>query len=134
MSNEEHQPLKPTGEQVTAAIRDWLDDEIKSAPGRFYDLGRFLFGVSAGTVGTVVALEKLGTPKLDLRLGAALLLFVASMLVALYMACPRDWLVSGDTDLFHEHRETVIRGQLLLIAWFTVWIVGVIVSAFAITN
>ena len=117
--------MKPKGEEIAQGIKAWMADEIKSSPSRSYELGRFLFGVSVGTVGMFAAIEKLGAnPSFDRWFKLSLLFFSASMLSSLNMARPRNWRLNGETNLFDEHKRIIDRGIRHTIIWFITWAVG----------
>ena len=117
--------MKPKGEEIAQGIKDWVKDEIKSSPSRSYELGRFLFGVSVGTVGMFAAIEKLGSaPSFDWWFKLSLVFFSASILFSLNMARPRNWKLNGETNLFDEHRRIINRGIRHTVIWFIAWAVG----------
>ena len=47
------------GEDVDLGLKEWINEELKSGPGKEYDLGKFFFTVSSGTIGFLLAAEKL---------------------------------------------------------------------------
>ena len=117
--------MKPKGEEIVQGIRNWVADEIKSSPSRSYELGRFLFAVSVGTVGMFAAIEKLeSTPSFDRRFKLSLVFFAVSILFSLNMARPRNWKLGGETDLFEEHKRIIDRGIRHTFFWFIPWALG----------
>jgi hypothetical protein len=125
--------MRPTGEEIAQAIKDWVKDEIKASPSRSYELGRFLFGVSVGTVGIISAIAKIG-PNQPFSIGYKLCLvcFSLSILVALNMARPRNWKIDSDTNLFDEHKRLIDRGIRHTIVWFIVWFSGFALGLYSV--
>ena len=59
--------MKLEGETVNEGLKSWIISELKTAPSREYDLGKFFFTVSTGTIGAIVAIERLNqNSKVDL--------------------------------------------------------------------
>jgi hypothetical protein len=124
--------MQPKGQDIAQAIRDWTKEEIKSSPSRSYELGRFLFGVSVGTVGIVSAIAKLGqSQSLGLGYRISLISFALSILVALEKARPRNWMLDGKTNLFDEHQRIINRGIRYTVAWFIFWFIAFAVGLYS---
>ena len=51
-------PVTPHGQDTATALREWIADDIKEASKRIFELGKFLFGVSSGSVGVLVTISK----------------------------------------------------------------------------
>ena len=49
--------MKLRGEDVVDGLREWIKAELKEGPKQGYDLGKFFFSVSAGTVAALVGIE-----------------------------------------------------------------------------
>ena len=98
-------------EDTTSAIREWLRDEIKKAPGARVDLGRFFFAMSAISIGFFVMLKKIDLLTGDMRLldRISLLLMCLSVLVALLMIVPGFRLLGPKVDLAREYQRQVLR-------------------------
>jgi hypothetical protein len=125
--------MRPKGEEIAQAIRDWVKDEIKASPSRSYELGRFLFGVSVGTIGIVSAIAKLEQNEaLATGYKLSLVVFSISILVALNMARPRNWRIDGDTNLFDEHKRIIARGIRHTIVWFIFWFSGFALGLYSV--
>ena len=124
--------MKPRGEDTAAAVRSWISDEIKGGPGSRWELGKFFFAVSSGTLGTFVSIEKLsGAFALRPYLGVALLILFISTIVALLLAIPKRWKLSSDTDLFVEYAAQTSKIYRLIWLWFILWIVGSAIGVYA---
>ena len=127
-----HSEIRIRGEDTADGLREWAKEEIKNAPARFYELGRFLFTASIGGIGVMATLAKLNTKaaKANTSMDALLMFSLAalglSMFFALWMAIPKQWRLDGDTDLLAEHKALITRGQHLTVIWGLVWLTGVL--------
>ncbi len=134
-SQDKNGMIKPKGQDTIDALRDWVKKEITESSSKAYGLGKFFFGVSAGSIGAVTGLEKLrGTPKLDVTLGFAHLFFLISIFIAIYMVLPRVLSLSGDTDLSLEHSKYVKWAIKNTLFWLGTWLIGLIIGIFAVLN
>jgi hypothetical protein len=118
--------MKPKGESVAEAIRDWMHEEIKKGPSYILDLGKFFFAVSSSTFGLFVTVEKLA-PSTTVQRGLALslgLLFL-SVLVALRMAIPFTHKLVGAVDLYFLYEQHRKKLTYLSLLWFVLWVAGV---------
>lgn len=115
------------GEEIAAPYKKWLENEVANVPAVRTDLGKFFFGVSTGTVALLISLEKTGFGiKLDKVLVVSLLLFLISMVVALFMAKPPLWSLDSKTDIFDEHDRQVTAVTRLILGWFSLWLLALI--------
>ena len=127
-----HSEIRIRGEDTADGLREWAKAEIKNAPARVYELGRFLFTASIGSIGVMATLAKLNTQaagvgaSMDALLMFSLAAFGLSMLFALLMAIPKQRKLDGDTDLLAEHKALIARGQLWTVIWCLVWLTGVL--------
>ncbi|MCZ6680909.1 MAG: hypothetical protein O7E52_27085 [Candidatus Poribacteria bacterium] len=127
-----HSEIRIRGEDTADGLRIWAKEEIKNAPARVYELGRFLFTASIGGIGVMATLAKLNTKaaaagiSMDALLMVSLAAFGLSMLFALLMAIPKQWKLDGDTDLLAQHKTLIARGQLWTVIWCLVWLTGVL--------
>ena len=129
MSNE----IRITGETVVAAYQEWVKSELSDGPRQAYELGKFGFTVSLGTLGAIAAIEKLGAaPKLDAPLMISLALHLISVLVALHLAMPRVQVLAPEADLIQTHRNEVQRIKRMTWAWFTIWLIAILFGAWAV--
>jgi hypothetical protein len=127
--------MRPRGEDTVSALYDWVKEEIKKAPAIRHDLGKFFFAVTTGTVGVIISVEKLsGSTKVDKSLGISLVCFFAAIIVALLMAIPKVWNLTGETDLFHEYNLYVKRIIQFIVAWFLIWLLGTVFGIYALLD
>lgn len=121
------------GEDLEAGLIDWVKAEIKEAPKQAYDLGKFFFTVSIGTVGAIATLEKLNhSAAMDAPMIIALMLLFASMLSALDLARPRKLHIGGATDLQVAYQSQIDTLLSRIYVWFAIWFMGALVGGYAI--
>ena len=125
--------MNPTGKDVTEAIKGWMNEEVKSSPSRSYELGRFLFSVSVGTISAFAAIEKLSqAPSFDFWFKLSVVLSSVSIFVSLNMARPRNWRLDGTTNLFDEHKRIIDRGIRHTVIWLLFWFIGFVAGLYSI--
>jgi len=125
--------MKISGEEAAEAVRSWAKDEVSKGPTVRYELGRFLFGVSSASGATLIGLERLAqSPALDPWLGAALVLILVSVLIALRLAVPTVTRLDENHDLFDLHVAHVERVRRLSWLWFAFWVVSLVVGGRAV--
>ena len=121
------------GEDLEAGLIDWVKSEIKEAPKQAYDLGKFFFTVSIGTIGAIATLEKLNAAAaMDAPMIASLLFLFASMLSALDLARPRKLLIDGRTDLQVAYQSQIDALLRRIVVWFAIWLVGTLFGGYAV--
>jgi hypothetical protein len=124
--------MNPRGEDTASAVRGWVSDEIKAAPGSRWELGKFFFAVSTGTLAILVSIEKLsGAFSLRPYLAVSLLLQFVSTVVALLLAIPKRWRLHAELDLFEEYSTQTTYVYRLVWVWFILWLVGSGIGIFA---
>jgi ABC-type multidrug transport system permease subunit len=127
--------MKMRGEDTEAGLREWVKAEIRDGPKQIYDLGKFFFSVSTGTIGAIVAIEKLNQHSaVDCPMLASLLILTTSQLVALDMARPRKYVIGGDTDLLDEYSRQIKSAQVRTWIWFIIWVTGTIFGGMAVRS
>jgi hypothetical protein len=125
--------MKMRGEDTEAGLREWVKAEIKDGPKQTYDLGKFFFSVSIGTIGAIVAIEKLNQQSaMDCPMVAGLILLAVSIVIALDMARPRKCVIGGETDLLDEYSRQIRFAQVRTWVWFAVWGAGAVCGALAV--
>jgi len=127
------EPMRIRGEDVLEGLRDWVKSDLKESPKLGYDLGKFFFSVSVGTIGTLAALEKL-RPSSGMSgiLAFSFAVLFLSIVLALLMAIPRKSAIGGDTDLYIEYMKSVDRIVFRSWVWFSLWLIGTGLGAWAI--
>jgi hypothetical protein len=118
--------MKPRGEDVASAVRDWLKDDLKGVGNRRYDLGKFFFGVSTGTAGLFATLFKFAVEHPTLNDGKVIcfLALLVSALLGLWMALPTIVRIDDQTNLYTEYESTARSTLYLTVGWVMVWLLG----------
>lgn len=127
--------MKITGAEIESGIRDWIKDEIKNSPNKEYDLGKFFFSVSSGTLGFLFAAEKLkNAPNWNWLLLLSFCVLLIATAFALIMVLPKNWKIKENTDLF-DYRHTIIRRIVTeTYIWFVLWLAGLCLGAWSVTQ
>lgn len=129
----EANPIRLRGEDADEALREWIKTDIRESPKQTYELGRFFFSVSVGTVGVLAAIEKLNDKSVvDLALAVSIVLLLGAILMALYLATPRMREVRGNTDLRKAYVYRAKKVRIIVWCWFALWLVGVVVGGIAV--
>lgn len=127
--------MRLKGEDVSEGLREWVKSELKEGPKHGYDLGKFFFSVSAGSIGAIAAIEKLSSvPKLDCFLILSLALFFISILISITFVFPRIHSIGGETDLLSEYERQVTNVKRLTWGWFIIWLVGALIGCYAVSG
>jgi hypothetical protein len=134
MSNQEpERRLRLTGEDVHEGLREWVKADLKESPRQGYDLGKFFFSVSVGTIGALAAIDKLNqTTRIDASLLCALGILFASIIVSLLLALPKRRSIGGESDLHLEYRKCIARTITWSWIWFILWLAGAILGIWAV--
>lgn len=123
------------GEDVADGLRDWIKAELKEGPRQLYDLGKFFFTVSVGTIGAIATIEKFNqSSKMDTPMVCSLSILFISILISLNMARPKVLIkkVGGDTDLLIEYENQIKRINIYGLTWFIVWLIGTVFGIAAV--
>jgi hypothetical protein len=124
---------KITGEEYHSALVDWIKNDIKESPRQHYDLGKFFFTVSIGTVGAVTALLKSSGPiKMDYYLGSSFIFLMISIIISLVMVVPREQSLKDNYDLSALHARKIAWTTEKAVAWFGVWFAGIFFGGIAV--
>lgn len=119
-------PLRPVvsldSDELTRAISDWIQQEIKASSARYYDLGKFLFSVSAASmIYFATVLQALGGHSCSIpMLVIATALLTAAIFVSILIVWPPSPRITGSFDvLLHFNAEIQKRRRLFLF-----WVLG----------
>lgn len=127
--------MKISGEDTADAIRSWAKDEVSKGATVRYELGRFIFGVSSASGATLIGLERLSSsPTLDGWFGLALIMLLASALIALRLAVPAVTQMGLGHDLFDLHEQHIQRVRNLSWMWFSVWALALVIGGKAVSG
>ena len=125
--------IRLKGEDVAEGLRDWVKAELKEGPKQAYDLGKFFFSVSVGTIGALVAIDKLNqTTSIGRLLLCSLVTLFISILISLFLSLPKKYPIGGETDLLNEYREQIGTTIKYVWLWFSFWLLGTILGGLAI--
>jgi len=125
--------MKLRAQDVDDGLRGWIRSEIEKASARGYDLGKFFFTVSAGTIAAITGLAKLGsTTQVGAVFIASLGILFVSILIALNMVMPRSFVVGEDTDLEVAYGEQIRSTSRAVWIWFAVWLIGTLLGGFSV--
>jgi hypothetical protein len=125
--------LPYSGDDLGRALKEWIDEDIKESPRQHYDLGKFFFTVSIGTIGAVTAIKK-GSSGLVISGSLAVFFFMmlCSLIVALLMVVPRERGLGPTVDLQAEHTRQIQWTVDASITWFVAWLMGIVAGGVAL--
>jgi hypothetical protein len=121
--------VKLRGEDTVEAYREWFKAEIREGLKQRYELGKFFFSVSVGTIGVLAAISKLSNARIRILLILSAVFLFSSILLALSLAVPRTQRIHGGADL---DKIYVARNRWILYhiwGWFLLWLVGAVLGA-----
>jgi hypothetical protein len=122
--------VNPDPNKVVDSLHEWITEEIKTTSARYFELGKFFFGVSAGTVAAIEVITKaLPSFKYSENILLASFFFVGiSLIVAVLLVTPKEWLLSGDVHLEKELNKLIGRYRTIVWSWFATWFIGVAIA------
>jgi hypothetical protein len=127
--------MRLKGEDVSAGLREWVKAELKDGPKQGYDLGKFFFSVSAGTIGALATIEKLNpTAVMDRPMLFGLALLFASVIVSLNLARPRKHSLGGEVDLLTLYEKQIASVRSHMWVWTVLWLIGTLVGGYAVRS
>lgn len=122
-----------SGKDLDSGLVDWVKSEITDAPKRAYDLGKFFFTVSIGTIGVIATLEKLTDGAAwDLPMIIAVIVLFLSMLCAIELARPRQITIQGGSDLQALYEKQIRSLLRRIYVWFFIWLAGAAAGGYAV--
>ena len=126
--------MKLRGEDIASSVRDWLKEEVKKGPSSRHELGRFLLGVSTGTLTLFVALLKFAVvnPSLDPTTVGCFVAFLLASVVGLYMAIPSVLRIKTNLELYEAYNKAIGSFIRLVVLWFILWVVGFCLGSWAL--
>jgi len=122
--------IEPT--KAYDAYQEWVVKSISETDQKQFSLGQFFFGVSSGTIGTLIALYRLTDTQLAILDWIALAITTTSMLVALNMVLPKEIIVNHNSDLQRMHTALVRKNTRIIYGWVMVWSAGLAIAAFGL--
>jgi hypothetical protein len=118
--------MRVRGEDVASSVRDWLKEDIRKGPSLKHELGKFFAGVSTGSLTLFATLLKFAVkdPSLDRLTVGCFAAFLASTVLALYMAIPYVVRIREGLELYDEYNRIIRSIIALMGTWFGLWVVG----------
>ncbi len=120
------------GKDIEEGVRGWVREEFKQGPFREYDLGKFFFSVSTGTIGVLLVAEKLQTPCWTWQLVCSFIGLIICAGISLFMVIPKGWKIEETTDLQNMRNDVIRRIVKTSYIWFSLWVVSVIFGLWAV--
>jgi hypothetical protein len=128
--------IRLRGEDVVNALRESVRQEIIRGPSLYFDLGKFFFSVSIGSIGFLTTFLNID-PKtdLDLATSTSLSLFAVSLILALVIILPTSSKFDAEADdLFEDYEKLMRRLTRYIFLWFIIWMTAVIVAIYSIVG
>ncbi len=126
--------MKIEGKDIEEGVRGWAKEEIKQGPFREYDLGKFFFGVSTGTIGVLLVAEKMQTPCWSWQLILSFVGLLICAALSLFMVIPKAWKIEGQTDLQEKRNRVIRRIVYSSYIWFSIWALSLGVGVWAVLH
>ncbi len=117
--------ISQKGEDTAQAIRDWVKEESKEGPNRFFELGKLLVGLSSGSVGIHISIKKFLTLQFNYSDWTGLVLFGLAIIVGLILAIPHVLRLNAYVDLLEKYNQIIRRGLIWLAVGVISWAAGV---------
>lgn len=121
-------PVAPRGADTETAAREWLKDEIKGTSKTVTDLGKYFFATSTASVGLLKTLSEIGGNTWTGLEWAAVMLFIASALLGLWMVLPPLHQLDARFDILAALRRRAVGAYRAAIAWAFLWSFGVLLA------
>ena len=127
--------IKPKGQDIVDAFHEWNKEELKGSSSRIFELGKFYFSVSIGSLAFLVAIKKLGGIQyIGCWFQISLIVLVFSSLAAILLVFPKRWKISGDTDLVDIYKKKIKTAEILSFVWIILWLTGLLLGIWATIN
>ena len=122
------------GIDIEEGVRGWAKEEIKQGPFREYDLGKFFFGVSTGTIGVLLVAEQMHTPCWSWQLIGSFIGLLICAGISIFMVIPKGWKVEGATDLQDKRNGIIRRIVYSSYIWFSIWALSLALGVWAVLH
>lgn len=129
-------PINLSTIEIERTIKSWLTDDMRAQTARYFELGKFLFSVSAGSMlFFVTALEALGKHACSpFYLMLALAALFLATLVSIVFVWPRRTLVNTNLDIIAEYTASMAFNRSVLVGWLILLVIGLGCGFLAITE
>ncbi len=124
--------MKILGQTITDAYQEWVKDEIKSTTNKFFDFGKFIFGVSVGSIGFITGIEKYTSDSPDIYYIISIVLFVLSSILSIIIILPKDIEIKENTDLTELFNKAVIKYRRFIWSWFIIWLIAILLGLYGV--
>ena len=126
----------PDIDRIAEAQQIWLIENISKLTDRFFDLGKFLFGISSGSIGIVVAISKIPTPAHIWTWieWTAVSLFLLSGAMGGRLVLPSDIEIGGNSSVQTEYEKYADRNSRLTKFWAVAWGAGVLFAGYGLVD
>jgi len=124
--------MKIRGQTITDAYQEWVKDEIKTTTKKFFDFGKFIFGVSVGSIGFITGIEKYTSTSPDRYYIVSIVLLVLSSILAIIIILPKSLEVKEDTDLTKLFSKTVTKYRVFIWGWFIIWLIAILLGLYGV--
>ncbi len=117
--------MRVDGETTTQALMEWYKGYIARYPGLDFDLGKFYFGTSTGTIGAFIAFEKIDTSSsISTLLLTSFLFLSVSLGVSFLLILPAKVNVDENPNIIVIYGKISRRITKIATLWFMTWLVG----------
>lgn len=130
----ESEAITPNAAKVEEALQEWITGQIKESTTHTFELGKFLFGVSSGTIGVFVTVSEFSKNSWAGQEWAALAFFVLSGAIALLMAMPQIYRLSDIRDLAEAHSRFVTDVKNRSIVWGMCWVIALLFASVGLSD
>ena len=122
MSKMTGEPVTPNPDKNAQAYHDWFYKSIVDVEKERFEIGKFLFGVTSGSLGILVTVSQFTGKKWGLIEPFALIAFLVSAFPSLYLALPTWNRVLPHSDLQSLHARIIKRTWFATSGWTILWI------------
>lgn len=116
--------MKLKGQTITDAYQEWVKDEIKSTTKNIFDFGKFIFGVSVGSIGFITGIEKYTSKSPDIFFIISIFLLVLTSIIAIIIVLPKTIEIKDDSDLKQLFDKSVSKHRQIIWVWLIIWLIA----------
>ena len=118
--------MKIDGELSATAIFEWYKGYVARYPGLDLDLGKFYFATSTGTVGALIAFEKLSTSSTSITtlLILTFIFLAISILISFLLILPSPIDINKNPNALAVYEKVTLRINRITVLWFITWFLG----------
>jgi len=125
--------MKPAGNEIAAAVKEWFYQEIKTGPSIRLDLGKFFFTAATATLGGITAILSIPVNHTFGGIAiASLLLLIAAALVGILLATPSSTKIDDNLNILAEYPRLILRIKRMIRIWTVLWLSGTVCGILAV--